>query len=198
MLLALATGLLLAGCSGSETPLPDVAAPSTAAPSGPSQAPASSAPGPTRPASPTPAGGEGAGLVLGGANLGATMLGAPFPEAVAAVTTVLGAPVEDPAEDVVCLPSSREVQWEGFRLAEGDGGVAAGWTSSSTTLQTPSGVTVGTDLATLQRVYGGALTLSPPNTDRPNRTFQVEGADVLGELDEAGVAALYSSFCSGP
>ncbi len=201
LMMALATGMLLAACTGSSPPLPDVAVPSAASPSGssPAPAPGPADPAPTGPASPTPAGGEGGGLVLGGSNLGVTMLGTAFPKAVAAVTSVLGAPTEDPAAGVACLQSSREVQWEGFRLAEGDGGVAAGWRASSTTLQTPSGVTIGTDLATLERVYGAAVTISPPSTDSPNRTFQVEGADVLGELDEAGqVRALYSSFCGGP
>lgn len=199
LMLALVASALLAACGGDDRPAPTSGAPSAAASPSPSQPAAPTDPAPTRLASPTPAGEETRELVLGGTNLGVTMLGAPFPQAVAAVTSVLGAPIEDPANSVTCIASTREVQWEGFRLAEGDGGVAAGWAAFNVTLQTPSGVTIGTDLATLERVYGAALTIFPPNTDNPNRTFQVENADVLGSLDDADtVESLYSSFCSGP
>lgn len=204
--LALAASTMLAACSGEDAPAPTSGAPSPAGFPSPSQVaaplpsdPAPSDPAPSGPASPTPAGGEGSGLVLGGVDLGATTLGAPFPQAVAAITSVLGAPIENPADGVACIQSTMEVQWEGFRLAEGSGAAAAGWVSSSSTLQTPSGVTRGTELATLERVYGADLRIFPPNTDNTRRTFEIEGADVLGSLnDDDTVRSLYSSFCSGP
>lgn len=196
------SALLLAACtSGSEDAAVRSGLPSPAQPPSPPQPPAPEpAPSvPTSVPSPSPAAGEGNGLVLGGANLGVTMLGAPFEQAVAAVTSVLGAPTENPAKGVTCIQATKEVQWEGFRLAAGEGGVAAGWAASSLTLQTPSGVAVGTDLATLQRIYGAALKTFPPNTDNPDRSFQVEGVDLFGGLDDQDtVSSLYSSFCSGP
>jgi len=127
------------------------------------------------------------------------MLGVPFLDAVAAVTAVLGEPTGNPADGVFCIGSLVEVTWEGFRLAEGEGGVAAGWASSSRTLQTPSGVTIGTGLATLERVYGAGLLLAAPHNDNTRRTFEVQGADVFGGLgDDDTVDSLYNGFCSGP
>lgn len=194
-----ASTLLLAACSSDDTP-PPTSPPPTAAASPSAVQPSLGPTGPASPlSSPSPAGGEGQGLVLGGVDLGVTMLGVPFLQAVAAVTTVLGEPIENPAGAVACIQSTAEVQWEGFRLAQGEEGVAAGWVSDSSTLQTPLGVTSGTDLESLERVYGASLRIFPPNTDNTQRTFTVEGADVLGSLsDEDTVESLYSSFCSGP
>jgi hypothetical protein len=138
--------------------------------------------------------------VLGGEELGVTRLGEPFRAAVAAVSTVLGDPDEDPAETVSCIEAETEVRWGDFVLAAQDGRLA-GWSSGSPTLQTPSGVTVGTPLTELDRVYGSSLDRFPANPDNPP-TFAVAGVDVLGSLssaeDDASVTRLFTSFCAGP
>jgi hypothetical protein len=139
-------------------------------------------------------------VVLGGAELGVTRLGEPFREAVAAVTAVLGEPDADPAETVACLEAETEVRWGEFFLAAQDDRLA-GWSSTSMTLQTPSGVTVGTPLDEVERVYGSSLQRFPANPDNPP-TFAVAEVDVLGSLSSAGddatVTRLFTSFCSGP
>lgn len=192
--------LLLSGCSEAD-PAPS-ALPSAASPSSPSPP---SVPSPTEPPPPSaesspPGAGAKGGVVLGGQDLGVTRLGMPMDEAVRAVSAVLGEPDEDPAEAVRCIASSREVRWDKVVLAA-DGDLLAGWSSRSTTVQTPSGVAVGTPVSTLEQLYGETLERIPANPDNP-LTFRVKGVDVRGSLSTAGrdavVTSLFSSFCSGP
>lgn len=192
-LVPLTIGLVLTvgGCSGSDGE-------SSAAPETSSTRSAPASP-PATPRSP-PAPGSKGGVVLGGEDLGVTRLGEPFREAVAAVSAVLGEPDADPAEIVSCIGAETEVRWGDLVLAAQDDRLA-GWASRSATLQTPSGVTVGTPLTELERVYGSSLQRFPANPDNPP-TFAVEGVDVLGSLssagDDASVTRLFTSFCAGP
>lgn len=198
--LFLTAALALAGCGsddpqGSATP----SAGPTSVPSTPADSPSAAA---TQDSSPSPvAGGEGeGGIVLGGIELGVTRIGAPFPEAVTKITAVLGEPTENPKTSVTCIEATKEVAWGSFLLAEVDGEVA-GWESTSNTLQTPAGVTVGTDVATLKQVYGAGVSFFAPNPDS-GATFDVDAADVHGGLtsqaDDGTVTALYSGFCGPP
>ena len=176
--------------SPSASPSPSVAAPTPTAP-----------PTPTTPTAPaTAAAGAEGGVVLGGTDLGVTRLGRPMDEAVRAVSVVLGAPDEDPAATTRCIESDREVRWGDLVLAARDGRLA-GWLSRSRTLQTPSGVTVGTTLSVLRQVYGQGLQTYAANPDNPP-SFAVDGVDVRGALSSAGddavVTVLLTSFCSGP
>lgn len=192
-LVPLTVGLVLTvgGCSGSDGE-------SSAAPETSSTRSAPASP-PATPRSP-PAPGSKGGVVLGGEDLGVTRLGEPFREAVAAVSAVLGEPDADPAEIVSCIGAETEVRWGDLVLAAQDDRLA-GWASRSATLQTPSGVTVGTPLTELERVYGSSLQRFPANPDNAP-TFAVESVDVLGSLssaeDDASVTRLFTSFCAGP
>jgi hypothetical protein len=204
-----------AGCSGSagESPAapapsaaPPSAAPAPSAASGPSAAPSprASSPSPTptlASAPPSPQGrAAGATSCSGGEDLGVTRLGEPFREAVAAVSAVLGAPDADPSDTVSCIEATTEVRWGEFVLAA-EGDRLAGWSSRSATLQTPSGITVGTRLAELERLIGPSLARFPANPDNPP-TFAVGGVDVRGSLSsaeaDARVTSLFTSFCGGP
>ena len=201
---ALVLAVALVGCSSDDAaplsaPSTATTAPSsvtTASPGEPTPSPSSA---PSSAPSPDPTGPEG-GVVLGGQELGVTGLGVPMDEAGAAVSTVLGEPDEDPARVVSCLASEREVRWGDLVLAS-TGGRLAGWSSTSRTVQTPSGVAVGTPLASLQQVYGDDLERFAANLDSGS-TFAVQGVDVLGALssadDDATVTRLFSSFCGGP
>ncbi len=189
--------VVLSACSGTGEPPAALTASAPPPPVVPSTAPSAAA----APSAASTGASEG-GVVLGGVDLGVTRLGRPFRDAVAAVSTVLGTPTADPADDVTCVLSASEVAWEGFRLAEStEGGTLAGWVSTSQTLFTPSGVSVGTDLATLRQVYGAALRLFPSNPDGPSG-FELTTADVGGDLsDETAVAtvtSVFNGFCSGP
>ena len=194
-LLALGVALVLAGCGGDGG---GSAAPTAAA------TPASPAPVVPEPASaaPTAEPGQGSkgGVVLGGEDLGVTRLGAPFREAVAAVSEVLGQPDEDPSQTVSCIQATTEVRWGELVLAAQDDRLA-GWSSQSQTVQTPSGVAVGTPLPEMVELYGPSLERFPADPDNPP-TFAVQGVDVRGDLssaeDDASVTRLYSSFCAGP
>lgn len=138
--------------------------------------------------------------MLGGEDLGVTRLGEPFREAVAAVSAVLGAPDADPSDTVSCIEATTEVRWGEFVLAA-EGDRLGGWSSRSATLQTPSGITVGTRLAELERLIGPSLARFPANPDNPP-TFAVGGVDVRGSLSsaeaDARVTSLFTSFCGGP
>ena len=165
----------------------------------PSAAVVSPAPA-TTPATPTePPGTEP--VELRGADLGATAVGAGRDEAVAAVSASLGEPTDDPALTVDCVEAVEEVVWGDFRLAFDGRDRLVGWSSRSTALTTPSGVTVGTTVARLREVYGDRLRLSPSDTEAGN-TYTVEGVDMLGQLDEVGpdgrVTGLRHGACSGP
>lgn len=198
-LVRLTSGLAVSavvGCSGSagEPSVAPASAPATS-----TSTPAAPASSPAAPTSPPPQGSKG-GVVLGGEDLGVTRLGEPFRAAVAAVSAVLGEPDADPADVVSCIEAETEVRWGDLVLAERDDRLA-GWASSSSTLQTPSGVTVGTPLPELEQVYGSSLERFPANPDNPP-TFAVRDVDVIGALssaeDDASVTRLFSSFCSGP
>jgi len=204
---ARSTGTPVPGLSPTPTPTPSPSATTspTASPS-PSAAPSGSAsaiPGTTPPppgAGPPPAGAPASPLELRGDDLGVTRVGAPFREAVTAVTGVLGEAEGDPASDVSCVSADAEVTWGTFRLAS-SGGQVAGWVSTSTTLQTPSGVRVGTTLADLQRVYGERLRTYPASPDA-GVTFDVQGVALGGSLSGDGpaavVAGLFNGACSPP
>lgn len=200
VVLTLGLALTVGGCGGSDdtsSPAPETLA-ATETSAAPSTRPAPASPSAT-PTSP-PARGSKDGVVLGGEDLGVTRIAEPFREAVAAVSAALGEPDADPAESVSCIPAETEVRWGELVLAAQDDRLA-GWASRSTTLQTPSGVTVGTPLTELERVYGSSLERFPANPDNPP-TFAVEGVDVLGSLSSAGddarVTRLFTSFCAGP
>lgn len=195
---ALATSVLV-GCSGGAAPDPSsVGSPSTD--SSPSDSVTASPPGATS----TTAGSAvssataTADLALGGTELGVTQIGAPFDEAVAAVTVVLGQP--QPATGVTCIGATSELAWPDLSLAEKNGQLA-GWYTSSAALASPSGVRIGTTLAVMTSLYGSGLMVFPPNTDG-GPSFTVAGVDFGGDLSEVGdkgtITSLYSGFCSGP
>lgn len=207
---AAASAVLLAGC-GSDAP--DVREPAVSPSTSPTASTTPSATptttpsppvtsGPTPSSSPTEAATttpEAASLQLNGAELGITKLGDPYNKAVAAISKVLGqgAPVTDA---VFCIGSDKTTQWGEFRAVSKDGKLS-GWTISSDRLEAPSGVKVGTDVATLQRVYGDRLERFEPNPDN-GPSFSVTGVDFLGDLsstgDDATVISLYTASCSGP
>ncbi len=204
--------VLCAACSSDEQAAPS-ALPSVGAPASPSAVSPSPPAAPSmtpnatpEPASPSPSpepveGGEGqGGVVLGGTKLGVTALGTDFSTAVQRISAVLGEPSENPKTSVSCINAIGEVAWGEFTVANKDGKLA-GWISRSRTLQTPAGVTVGTDVATLKQVYGNGFRLTEANPDNPPG-FAVQGVDVRGSLtslDDSGtVQALFTSACSGP
>jgi hypothetical protein len=101
---------------------------------------------------------------------------------------------------VSCIEATTEVRWGEFVLvAQGDR--LGGWSSRSATLQTPSGITVGTTLPELERLIGESLERFPANPDNPP-TFAVAGVDVRGSLSsaqaDARVTSLFTDFCAGP
>lgn len=206
----------LAGCSEDDGlggiaggPVPTVTIPAmttTTVALGPTTTAPATATSPNSPASPSPSPSPTAvqppaaapgGLRLGGADLGVTRVGAPFREAVAAVAAALGRPTGDPAPDTSCIGAEDETAWTSFRLA-GSGGRVSGWVSSSRTLATPAGVTVGTPLSTLRQVYGARLQVRPPAPDS-GFLFIVEGAGLGGTLTGGGgsdtVTSLFNGTC---
>lgn len=138
-------------------------------------------------------------LQLNGGDLGVTRLGEPYEQALDAITTVLGKGTAV-SDRVYCIGSDRTTQWGAFR-AVSKGGMLSGWTISSNRLEAPSGVKVGTDVATLERVYGDRFQRFGPNPDN-GPTFSVQGVDFLGGLSstesDATVTSLYTASCSGP
>lgn len=140
-------------------------------------------------------------LELRGDDLAATTIGDAREGAVAAVSAVLGAPSSDPAVDVACVHALSEVAWPSFRLAFNASGLVSGWVSRSPELRTPSGVRVGTTVATLRQVYGEKLTLHPANPDNPE-SYTVQGVQMVGYLNGADsaseVVALANGECTGP
>lgn len=207
---AAASAVLLAGC-GSDAPdvRESAVSPSTrpTASATPSSATPTTTPSPTATSGPTPSSSPtaapttpaAASLQLNGADLGVTRLGEPYDQAVAAISQVLGqgAPVTDA---VFCIGSDKTTQWGEFRAVSKDGKLS-GWTISSDRLEAPSGVKVGTDVTTLQRVYGDRIERFGPNPDN-GPSFSVRGVDFLGDLsstgDDATVISLYTGSCSGP
>ncbi len=140
-----------------------------------------------------------ADLRLGGDDLGVTRVGAPSKEAVAAVTAALGRPLADPATDSACIGAQGETAWAGFRLGM-TGGKLSGWRSTSTSLSTPAGATVGTTLAALRTAYGAAFTLRPGAEPDEAPVFLVKGTNLGGTLtgpEPTGtVTSLFSGTCS--
>ena len=110
-----------------------------------------------------------------------TRVGASFRDAVAAVTDVLGRPSGDPASDTACIGAEDETTWGSFRLAS-SGGKVSGWLSTSTTLATPAGVTVGTALPGLRQAYGDGLQIRPPPEPGELPVFVVAGSGLGGTL----------------
>lgn len=159
----------------------------------PSVAPAPPA---TAAASPSPS----RRLWLNGADLGVTRVGAPYQQAVAAISAVLGPPLYDPDPVTHCVDAQREVGWANFHLAVTDGKVS-GWASTDGRIATPSGVRVGTTVARLKQVYGERLRLLPPQVDS-GRLFDVTGVDQFGSLtdgtDSGTVLAFANGACTGP
>jgi len=141
-----------------------------------------------------------AGVELRGDDLAVTRVGAPFREAVAAITGSLGPPSANPTPDTGCVGASVEAEWSGFRLAA-NGGKVSGWSSTRNDLKTPSGVTVGTTIAALRRVYGDRLMLEPPSPDA-GTLFGVRGVNlaggVSGSADTDHVDYLFNGECSPP
>ena len=203
---ALLGALLLSGCSGDpqSLPAPEPTPPSPSATPTPS---ASASPSPSPSASPTatvsPSASpraKGRGLVLGGDDLGVTRVGAPVEQAVRAVSAVLGPPRAQRAKDSACISAEYETAWNGFRLAVNDGRVS-GWVSTSRQLATPAGVTLGTRVSTLQRVYGDRLDIDASSPDT-GVTFGVEGVSLRGRLSSSEASGTVESFangaCTGP
>ena len=184
------------GAAGTEATAPP--GPTTAAVDGggaSSSVPGTAATPPPSSTAPT----AGGGLRLGGDDLGVTRVGEPFRAAVAAVSAILGRPGGDPAPDTSCLGSDDETTWGSFRLAASAGRLS-GWLSTSRTLATPAGVTVGTTLDALRQAYGTRLQLPPPAPDYAT-IFLVTGAQLGGTLTGAGasatVASLFNGTCEG-
>ena len=177
----------LTACSDDGPPArsaaPSVAGPTTGGP--PSASPAT--PGASSaPATPT--------VALQGAGLGVTRVGVPFREAVEALSGPLGPPTGDPAGDTGCVSAASEVDWGEFRVGELDS-VLAGWVSTGPSLTTPSGVRVGTDRPTLERVYGDRLTVLPASPDA-GPVFTIEGVEL--DAEQGRVVSLFNGVCSPP
>lgn len=201
----------LAGCSraggvvgGAVGPISTVAPSATVAgsqPTSPTSAPVSTA-GPTTPAARAPAPPTSSSppapgtLRLGGDDLGVTRVGSPFREAVAAVTRALGRPTADPAPDTACVGAESETSWEGFRLAS-NGGRVSGWRSTSKTLATPEGTTVGAPVASLRQAYGAALEIRPAPEPGGLPVFVVNGPRIGGTLSGTAPTATVGSIFNG-
>ncbi len=134
-------------------------------------------------------------LTLAGADLSVTRVGAPFREAVAAVSGALGRPDGDPAPTTSCIGAEDETAWEGFRLGS-TGGKVSGWLSTSRTLTTPAGVTVGTTLAALRQVYGSSLQVQLPAPDA-DTIFFVRGVGLGGSLTGSATTDTVTSLFHG-
>jgi hypothetical protein len=137
---------------------------------------------------------------LNGDDLGVTHVGAPYKEAVAAISVVLGPPLYNPDPVTHCVDAQFEVSWAQFHLAV-SGGKVSGWASKDTRLKTPSGVRIGTTVATLKRVYGSRLRLLPPQA-HSGWLFDVQGVEQFGSLSDGSDAATVIGFanrgCTGP
>ena len=177
---------------------PTMADPSTQ-PSSVPIAPGASAPTATTAPAPTPvpptAGPAPVGLRLGGNDLGVTTVGAPIRDAVAAVARVLGPPAAYPAPDTACIGAQEEASWGSFRLGA-SGGRVSGWLSTSTSLATPAGVTVGTTLAALRQAYGDRLEVRPPAPES-DAVFLVGGTGLAGTLTGTSPSGSVKSFFNG-
>jgi len=135
-------------------------------------------------------------LRLGGDDLGVTRIGAPAREAVEAITGALGRPLAEPATDTACIGAEEETTWEGFRLAV-TGGTASGWLSTSRTLATPAGASVGSTLAALRQAYGAALQVPPVPEPGDLPVFVVQGAGIAGTLSGPEETGTVTSISNG-
>lgn len=148
------------------------------------------------PTDPEPTGGE---VELRGDDLGVTRVGAARDDAVAAISAVLGEPTRPRL--VACIGADEELAWGDFRLSIGADGRVNGWSSTSTTVTTPSGIRVGTRVDRLRDLLGDRLQITPANPDNPEG-FRVVGVEVFGDLsgtaDEEVVTRLFTGACSGP
>ena len=142
---------------------------------------------------------RGGRLVLGGDDLGVTRVGAPSREAVAAVTGVLGRPLGDPAKDSACIGAVEEATWEGFRLGI-SGGMVSGWLSTSRSLATPKGTTVGTNVAALRQAYGATVSIAEPAEPGEDASFSISGTRLSGSLSGSSptdaVTAIFTGTCA--
>jgi hypothetical protein len=140
-------------------------------------------------------------VVLSGSSLGPTKLGAPADEAVAAMRTALGPPTRDMKDPgAQCPGPDRLVRWGRLSLYF-SGGSLAGWgyeaePAGPPQLATPSGITVGSTVATIRRVYGDKVTFAPGDDPYP-ATFRVPiGSSALtgtltGTTDASTTTGLY-------
>ena len=209
--LSLLIGFLVLERSRDRQPEEEAAGGSTTIETGPVTTVASTAPVPSTtasvgsstgvpalpdPSTPPP---KPAQLRLGGDDLGVTRVGAPSKEAVAAVTASLGRPLADPATDSACIGAQEETAWTGFRLGM-TGGKVSGWRSTSTSLSTPAGATVGSTLAALRTACGVAFTLRPAAEPGEAPVFLVKGTSLGGTLagpdPTDAVTSLFSGTCS--
>lgn len=205
VILALSLSALTA-CS-EDGPEPRVAAPSletTSAATTPVTSSSAAAPSPSASAaptsSPTRARPSSQKVVLFGNDLGPAKIGDPFPAAVKALSAVLGEPGPE-TDDASCIRGDRGVDFGDFHVTS-ENGKLAGWSSESTTLATPSGIRVGTTVATLRRVYGSDLALTKPPGAESLPEFSVRGSVVQGIVDgfspDDKVSSLFTSACSQP
>lgn len=133
-------------------------------------------------------------VVLSGQDLGVVELGAPFEEAVAKLTEVLGAPTAAPTGGRSCPESTREVGWPGLRIGERSG-VLVGWVSTSGELATNRGIRVGSTRTELEEAYGDDLALLSA-TAGVARSFSVRNTALAGNIDPSGtIMALFSGAC---
>lgn len=183
--------VLLAGCEAGSTDAGGPAPSISPTPVTVSSAPVSSSPTPT--ATPRQ-------LELRGDDLGITRVGARKQEAVVAVSRALGrADTSAGAPD--CIDSSSSAAWKDLVLSFDAAGRLNGWQVNTPRLATPSGVRVGTTVATLKRVYGRQITFFPADPDN-SPSYQVNGVAITGYLDSAAdsgrVTALVNGACHGP
>jgi hypothetical protein len=190
--LALAV-VLLAGCESASEPSVRATAspPRTSLSPSPSGQPSSS---PSTSPSATPR-----TIQLLGSSLGVTRIGAAKQEAIKAVAEVLGTPRRPTSS--FCIHALTEAHWPDLVLAFDDQERLSGWAAPTARLATPSGVRVGSTVATLKRVYGDRLTFYPKNPDNPP-SYEVRGVDMRGYLsgtaDSDRVIGLINGSCAGP
>jgi hypothetical protein len=151
----------------------------------------------------TAAGGSTSTVVLGGNSLGATSLGTSADQAVASMKKALGVPSRDLKDPgATCPGPDRLVSWGRFSLYF-TGGKLSGWGYDSKPagppqLATPSGITVGSTVATLRRVYGAKLELHGAESPFPAGFRMPAGsADLTGTLTGTTDADTTTSLAFG-
>jgi hypothetical protein len=151
----------------------------------------------------TAGGGAASAVVLSGSNLGPTALGTPADEAVSSMRKALGAPSRDlPDPGATCPGPERMVSWGRLSLYF-TGGKLAGWGYASTPagppqLSTPSGITIGSTVATLRRVYGTQVKIHAADSPFPaGFSVPVSGGDLTGTLTGTGDSDTTTSLAYG-